>query len=102
MKKLTFTKTEVNFANKLGYSLDEFSAGVLPLVPVANRFTGVTYQLPQFAAVLLKWIYDWSNRYELVAFDSGILPKGMTIKEFDMARALFRKLWPSEYMDLLD
>jgi hypothetical protein len=101
MKKITFTKTEVNFANDLGYHLTDDLLNSPNLVTVANRFTGVSFQLPTLAKVLVDWIYRWSDRYEAGAFTAGF-PKGQSIKQFDMARDLFRKMWPAEYMELLD
>jgi hypothetical protein len=101
MKKLTFTKTEVNFANDLGYHLTMGIFESPQRATVVNRFTGASFELHPLAKALLDWIYRWNDRYDTGAFLLGF-PKGMSIKQFDMARALFRKMWPSEYMELLD
>jgi hypothetical protein len=61
---------------------------------VTNPFTGRSRELEPLAVALYDFIIGWSNSYTP--------PEGSSIREFDCARGLFRKNWPSEYMDLLD
>lgn len=91
-----FNKTETKFVNeKLWYSQpDDFD----DVTFVSNRFTGVTAKVPVLARYIYDWIIEWSNQYEMTSRSRA----GSSVKEFDMARSLFRKLWPTEYMDLLD
>lgn len=85
-QKKPFTKTE----QKL---IDELAIGTVPEV-VENPFSGVSVTLePQGVA-----LYDFIKGYEITIAQG----KTTNIRQFDMARGLFRKLYPNSYMELLD
>jgi len=67
------------------------------IVTVSNRYTGASHRLPRIAHMIFSWISEWQDSYDIYKPN-----KSLKIKEFDMARNLFRKAWPNAYFDLLD
>jgi hypothetical protein len=71
-----------------------------------NPYTGVKCQLEPLAASIFDFIVeadgvgasDALGQYETVYYRQQVIP----MKLWHEARYLFRDLWPSEYMDLLD
>jgi len=84
-------KTEIAFVNKLIVNIEEGEQFV------RNPFGGGAV-IPPVAQAIYDWIIGWSLQYER----NFRCPMGSSIKEFDMARGLFRKVWPRQYMELLD
>lgn len=73
--------------------LDELEVKKHPTI-VYNSFSGEAVMLQPKAVAL----YDYIKGYEL------LINRGVTknIRQFDMAKELFMKLWPNSYMSLLD
>lgn len=85
-QKKALTKTEQSLINEL--QIEEH-----PTI-VHNPFSGEAVMLQPKAVAL----YDYIKGYELLINNNAT----KNIKQFDMARSLFRKLWPKSYMVLLD
>ena len=63
-----------------------------------NRFSGRTHVMEPLAVAIFNFTEWFSSEYDI----SNVKPNGVTVREYDTLRMLFLKLWPSEYMDLLD
>lgn len=73
--------------------LEELEVKAHPTI-VYHPFSKEAFMLEPKAVAL----YDYIKGYELLIH----MDKTKNIRQFDMARGLFRKLWPVTYMNLLD
>ena len=76
-------------------SLSKTEQNLLDALQIGNHPTIIKNVMLQPKAVAL---YDYIKGYEFMIRQR----KTTNIKQFDMARGLFRKLWPNSYISLLD
>jgi hypothetical protein len=71
-----------------------------------NPYTHATHSLEPLALALYDFIVDARQDGPLDQFQRPphvlYLDRRFSIRDWDRARYLFQKLWPTEYMDLLD
>jgi|APGre2960657505_1045072.scaffolds.fasta_scaffold06777_7 hypothetical protein len=91
-KTIKFTKGETNLISK--YNLNQFDSAALPNAPNFNRFSGEVTLLNQFGANLFTCINLQYSKYE-----TGDMK---AVRDYDRLRYLFMKLFPKEYMILID
>jgi len=86
MKESKLTKTEQEFIKELElFDFDEY---------VSNRSTGDRFLLKPLGVAL----FDFIKGSEMLIANGNYKLVG----KFDLARDIFRKLYPDEYMGLLD
>ena len=91
-KTIKFTKGETNLISK--YNLNQFDVAELPNKPHFNRFSGEVTLLNQFGTNLFTCINLQYSKYE-----TGDMK---AVRDYDRLRYLFMKLFPKEYMILID
>ena len=103
---IKFTKGEKNLISK--YNLNQFDTSEIPNKPHFNRFSGEVTLLNQFGTSLFtcmnlqsRWILY--SKYEMG--DMKWKPRNtlrLGGRDYDRLRYLFLKLFPKEYMILID
>lgn len=91
MSTKKMTTGELNLMKKF----DITNVDAPPTTVRYNRFSGVPADLNEAAAKIYDLIQDMQDKY-----DRG--DPSFKVQDFDRLRYLFLKLWPDEYMDLLD
>ncbi|MSQ46742.1 MAG: hypothetical protein EXR24_07205 [Ignavibacteria bacterium] len=91
---IKFTKGETNLMAKYQLVSDQRDYTATPYLETFNRFSGEAVNLNQFALKLYSKIMNLVKSYE-----SGV---HINVSEMDRLRYLFLKLFPKEYMILLD
>ena len=91
-KTIKFTKGETNLISK--YNLNQFDTSEIPNKPHFNRFSGEVTLLNQFGTNLFTCINLQYSKYE-----TGDMK---AVRDYDRLRYLFLKLFPKEYMILID
>jgi len=92
-KAIKFTTGETNLMKEFG--LDRFDYTEETVTTRTNPFSGAPIQLNTFASKL----YD---KIKAIEMDINMGCFTVPVTKFDRLRYLFSKLFPSEYMDLLD
>jgi len=89
---MKFTMGEYNLANEFDLDLSLYKE--IPLWPVQNHFTKETIMLNNLG---LKLYNNIMNKYE--AYERG---ESGAVRFYDRLKYLFAKMFPKEYMKLID
>jgi hypothetical protein len=100
IRQSTYSKSDLNLLNRLDLPLP---AG--PSVRT-NPYTHISHTLEPLALALYDFVVDARQDGPLDQFQRPAhvlyLTRRIPIRDWDRARYLFAKMWPTEYMDLLD
>jgi hypothetical protein len=100
MATRTLTKPDLNLLRRLDLPLAVSSE------PRTNPYTHISHTLEPLALALYDFIVDARQDGPLDRFQRPphvtYLDRRIPIRDWDRARYLFQKMWPTEYMDLLD